>query len=76
MKPQYLVVFMLGALVLMSGFARGQDAPAVALTDVQKAALHKTIETCGTCHGINGRSVSPTFPNLAAQTAPYIELQL
>src|SRR6202035_3176484 len=24
----------------------------------------------------NGRSVSPTFPNLAAQTAPYIELQL
>src|SRR5271168_4523742 len=46
------------------------------MTDAQKAALHKTIETCGTCHGINGRSVSPTFPNLAAQSAPYIELQL
>lgn len=28
------------------------------------------------CHGVNGRSVSPTFPNLAAQTAQYIELQL
>jgi cytochrome c553 len=46
------------------------------MTDAQKAALHKTIETCGTCHGINGRSIAPTFPNLAAQTAPYIELQL
>ena len=46
------------------------------MTDAQKAALHKTIETCGTCHGVNGRSVAPTFPNLAAQTAPYIELQL
>jgi hypothetical protein len=30
-------------------------------------------ETCGTCHGINRRSVAPTFPNLAAPTAPYIE---
>ena len=46
------------------------------MTDAQKATLHKTIETCGTCHGVNGRSVSPTFPNLAAQTAPYIEMQL
>jgi cytochrome c553 len=45
-------------------------------TPAQNAALHKTIETCGTCHGSNGRSVSPTFPNLAAQTAPYIEAQL
>ncbi|HTV94873.1 MAG TPA: c-type cytochrome [Steroidobacteraceae bacterium] len=45
-------------------------------TDAQSAALHKTIETCGVCHGVNGRSVSPTFPNLAAQTAPYIEAQL
>ena len=39
-------------------------------------AATKTIDTCGTCHGVNGRSVSPTFPNLAAQTAPYIEAQL
>jgi cytochrome c553 len=46
------------------------------MTPSQKTALHNTIETCGTCHGVNGRSVSPTFPNLAAQTAPYIELQL
>jgi cytochrome c553 len=46
------------------------------LTGAQKAALLKTIVTFGTCHGINGRSVAPTFPNLAAQTAPYLEAQL
>jgi len=40
------------------------------------AALKATVQTCGTCHGVNGRSISPTFPNLAAQSAPYIELQL
>jgi cytochrome c553 len=39
-------------------------------------ALQSTVQTCGTCHGVNGRSVSPTFPNLAAQSAPYIEAQL
>jgi cytochrome c553 len=76
MKQEYVVVFMMGASIWMSGFAQGQEAPAVALTDAQKATLHKTIETCGTCHGNNGRSVAPTFPNLAAQTAPYLELQL
>jgi cytochrome c553 len=42
----------------------------------QSAALKGAVQTCGTCHGVNGRSISPTFPNLAAQSAPYIELQL
>lgn len=32
--------------------------------------------TCSLCHGINGQSTAPTFPNLAAQTAPYLESQL
>jgi cytochrome c553 len=45
-------------------------------TEAAHAALQKTIANCGICHGVNGLSVSPTFPNLAAQTAPYIELQL
>jgi cytochrome c553 len=40
------------------------------------AALRNAVQTCGACHGTDGRSVSPTFPNLAAQTAPYIEAQL
>jgi cytochrome c553 len=84
MKLQYVVALAMSASVWMSGIAQAADAPAdtpaeapaTPLTDAQKAALHKTIEICGTCHGINGRSIAPTFPNLAAQTAPYIELQL
>ncbi len=45
-------------------------------TQAQQSTLQKTIGNCAICHGIYGQSVSPTFPNLAAQTAPYIELQL
>jgi cytochrome c553 len=66
----------LSAALLMVGIARAGDAGAAVMTDAQKAALQKTIETCIACHGLSGRSVSPTFPILAAQTAPYIELQL
>jgi cytochrome c553 len=85
MKLQYVVALVITA-VWISGIARAADppadtpaeapVPAVTMTDAQKAVLRKSIETCGTCHGINGRSVSPTFPNLAGQSAPYIELQL
>lgn len=32
--------------------------------------------TCSVCHGTDGRNNSPIFPNLAAQTAPYLEAQL
>ena len=66
----------LGSALLAVGLARAADVNAVGMTDAQKAALQKTIDTCSACHGLNGRSVAPTFPNLAAQTAPYIELQL
>ena len=66
----------LSAGLLMVGMAHAADVNAVVMTDAQKAALQKTIETCSACHGLNGRSVSPTFPILAAQTTPYIELQL
>jgi|HubBroStandDraft_4_1064222.scaffolds.fasta_scaffold301551_2 cytochrome c553 len=72
MKTDYLVALVMSTSICCGGAARSADVAA----DAQKAALSKTIETCGTCHGINGRSVSPTFPNLAGQTAPYIELQL
>jgi cytochrome c553 len=89
MKLVYVVALVMSASLWMTGMAWAADAPAASpaeapadapavtpMTDAQKAALRKTLETCGTCHGINGRSVAPTFPNLAAQSAPYIELQL
>ena len=60
----------------MGRFAYSVDSGTDVLTSAQKATLQKVADTCAACHGINGRSTSPTFPNLAAQTAPYIELQL
>src|SRR5580700_8038302 len=75
-KSNYVVAIAMGTSMCISCIAHGADVTAVVTTDAQKAALQKTIETCGTRHGVNGRSVSPTFPNLAAQQAPYIELQL
>ena len=66
----------LSLALLMTGMAHAADISAPVMTDAKKAALQKTIETCSACHGLSGRSVSPTFPILAAQTAPYVELQL
>jgi cytochrome c553 len=86
MKSNYVVGLAMSAAIFFAGFAQSEEpaaapaataaAPAAPMTDAQKAALQKTVETCGTCHGVNGRSVSPTFPNLAAQGAPYLEAQL
>ncbi|MHB8477567.1 MAG: c-type cytochrome [Steroidobacteraceae bacterium] len=46
------------------------------IPDAQHAAAKTAAEVCGSCHGANGRSVSPTFPNLAGQTVQYLETQL
>jgi len=35
-----------------------------------------TTQACGQCHGPNGISTSPAFPNLAGQQAVYVEAQL
>ena len=31
---------------------------------------------CAGCHGANGKAISPNFPNLAGQNAPYLEQAL
>jgi cytochrome c553 len=73
MKPNRMIVLIAtAAAYLGAAGASGAAEPNV----VNDSPLGRTVQTCGTCHGTNGRSVSPTFPNLAAQTAPYIEAQL
>jgi cytochrome c553 len=64
-KGRLRAAFFIGALAapLVAG---GQDA----------AAGAKKAEPCFACHGANGNSVVPQFPNLAAQTARYIYLEL
>jgi cytochrome c553 len=76
MKLQYLIAGVVIGSIAASDAARAGDAAADSMTEAQKASLHKIIDTCATCHGVNGASVAPTFPNLAAQSAPYIEQQL
>ena len=72
MKLGYLIALGLGTLPGFSGMANAADVAA----DKPDPALQNTVQTCAACHGTNGRSIAPTFPNLAAQTAPYLETQL
>jgi cytochrome c553 len=76
MKLHYFFACAMSLSAWMGGSAHGAEGAADSMTEAQKTELHRAIETCGVCHGVNGRSVAPTFPNLAAQMAPYIELQL
>jgi cytochrome c553 len=75
-KSNPVLALAMGTALTVGGGAYGADVATDTGSAAQKAALRKTVETCGTCHGVDGRSISPTFPNLAAQQAPYIELQL
>ena len=72
MKLSYLIVLGLGTLPGFSGMANAADVAA----DKPDPAMQNIVQTCAACHGTNGRSIAPTFPNLAAQTAPYLETQL
>jgi cytochrome c553 len=54
-------------LVLMSALAEAQE---------KGAAPELVTRVCSTCHGPRGISISPMFPNLAAQQAVYLETQL
>ena len=48
---------------------------AVAVTGDAEAGAQKAA-VCGACHGMNGNSVNPEWPNLASQHAGYIASQL
>jgi cytochrome c553 len=46
------------------------------LGDPNVAAKTLALQVCSNCHGVQGVSVSPNFPNLAAQSQPYLVEQL
>ena len=33
-------------------------------------------QVCSTCHGLNGQSINPTFPSLAAQSKDYLSAEM
>jgi cytochrome c553 len=76
MKTRYWLRLVLSSSMLAAATAGAADSSPDLATQAQQTALKQAIFTCSACHGANGRSISPTFPNLAAQPAPYLELQL
>lgn len=42
----------------------------------QEESMADTVHMCSSCHGIEGRSISPTFPRLAGQHKDYLVAQL
>jgi len=72
-----LAVNSLFVAVLVLGATIVRDAPAADLVvPHDPSAFDATMlvsNTCSKCHGANGLSVSPIFPNLAGQQASYID---
>ena len=46
------------------------------LNNPKVAGITLAQQVCSNCHGVTGHSISPIFPNLAAQTPAYLEAQL
>jgi cytochrome c553 len=61
------------------GAALAACAPLDRSRDLNNAAVPASTtaaQVCSNCHGLDGNSVSPNFPRLAAEPAPYLEVQL
>ncbi len=65
MKVQLII----GAVVLVVGASPSLGAQ-------QADAAKVATQVCASCHGPEGRSVSPAFPRLAAQQKDYVDAQL
>ena len=65
----------LAVAVLYAAAATAQQAAPSAAPDLAKAQQTATT-VCAACHGADGNSTVPANPNLAAQGADYITLQL
>jgi cytochrome c553 len=66
MKKQILALVAVSALTV--------SATAMAGGDAAKGKAKAT--ACGACHGANGISASPAFPNLKGQKAMYLTAQM
>ncbi len=63
------------AFVLLASLATGTALAADPVVGDATAGAAKA-GTCAACHGLNGNSIAPTFPNLAGQHHAYIAEQL
>ena len=65
---------LLTMLALASGCSNLERSRDLANPAVAPAVT--AVQVCSICHGIDGNSVSPNFPRLAAQTPDYLSTQL
>lgn len=73
-KRPHVALALLGALALA---ACNNGQPPGAKTAVnEQSVVEGTVHVCSSCHGLRGKSISPTFPNLAGQQKDYIVAQL
>jgi cytochrome c553 len=59
----------------VAGTAMAEEAASATVTGSAEAGATKAA-VCTACHGVNGNSVNPEWPNLAGQNAAYIREQL
>jgi cytochrome c553 len=72
--------FALPLTVVLAACNAGQPSGSQAATAPapanEQSVVEGTVHVCSSCHGLRGKSVSPTFPNLAGQQKDYIVAQL
>lgn len=73
MNKLILVTFV-AALLVAAGCANSQRSRDLANAQVPAAVT--AVQVCADCHGVDGVSVSPNFPRLAAQPKEYLVAQL
>ena len=64
MNPRCLTAGVLSVLLLASLPAKGKDVNQVVVT------------VCSNCHGVDGNSIHPRYPNLAGQAKEYLTAQI
>jgi len=70
MKTTLILAFALACAACASPErSRSLNDPAVPATATAQ-------QVCSNCHGVDGNSISPNFPRMAAQTQPYLMEQL
>jgi len=72
MKALARVATAFSAFLICTAAIAAEEAPTTQQSGAEKLAT----KTCVACHGAEGRNTSSPFPNLAAQTAPYLQGQL
>jgi cytochrome c553 len=60
--------------IALAGCANIERSRDVGNPDVAGKTL--ALQVCSNCHGVDGNSISPNFPRLAAQPEPYLVTQL